>query len=473
MCEHPVGCGLSLTSIPEDKRPRTTRIRPTSAKEIAEKFQEQFSPVFDFDRLDHPSALAAARWETPPLDFDDHDVEELRASWVPPSPLSALEERGEAVLPGTEGEGVDGSATASSSLRSQNRKKELLVSEEQKKVQLAKAYETCRQLTQIYSKTFYLGTQLMDKETAKAMWAIYVWCRRTDDLVDSPRALITKRTHLYDQMMLWEERLRLIFEEGYAVDDLDLALVDTVKRFPGLQIHPFEEMIQGMLMDLNTFRYQTFEELYVYCYRVAGTVGLKVLPVLGTAGGVSVEEAAGPGVDLGIAFQLTNILRDVGEDADRGRIYLPLDDLKRFGVSEQDIFKKRVTPGYKALVKEYIRKARAYYASAERGVRLLSPKARFPIRASLDSYRRILDKIEQNGYDNLRSRAYATKLEKLSGVPAAWMAAQEPPQLGDRVPRSILSRFSDITAHALPRPPIFSDVPFHMAADNRSFSGAV
>ncbi|MCL7045369.1 hypothetical protein MKW94_004328, partial [Papaver nudicaule] len=164
---------------------------------------------------------------------------------------------------------------------------------------LDEAYERCRNICAAYAKTFYLGTLLMTEERQKAIWSIYVWCRRTDELVDGPNA-----AHLSDAVLdRWEERLENIFH-GCPYDMLDTALTDT----------PFKDMIEGMRMDTRKCRYQTFDELYLYCYYVAGTVGLMSAPVMGVASDSlttihSIYEAAA--LNLGIGNQLTNILRDV------------------------------------------------------------------------------------------------------------------------------------------------------------------
>ena len=288
---------------------------------------------------------------------------------------------------------------------------------------LALAYRRCEYVTQLFSKTFYMGTSLMPKEARKHVWAIYAWCRRTDDLVDSPRALINREV-LADDLNKWKERLELIWA-GKAVDLFDQAMVDTVRVYPSLSITPYKDMIDGMVMDIPGMgqdRYQNFDELYVYCYRVAGTVGLMTLPILGVAEGYTEAQAAEPAIALGIALQLTNILRDVGEDLERGRIYLPLDEIKAWGLKEEDLFRCEVTPKYREFMKFQIQRARDYYKKAEEGVPMLSPNGRFAVQASLDLYSRILDVIERNDYDNLRKRAYTTKLEKLAILPQSLMA---------------------------------------------------
>merc|ERR1719265_1812647 len=152
---------------------------------------------------------------------------------------------------------------------------------------------------------------------------------------------------------------------------------------------------------------------------------MMMLPILGIADGSTAEEAKAPATALGIALQLTNILRDVGEDLKRGRIYLPLDEIKQFGLTEEDLFAGKVTEKYKSFMKFQIARARDYYAKAARGIRTLSPDARFAVRASLDLYGRILDKIEDNGYDNFNKRAYTTGLEKLGILPGSWFKSMQ------------------------------------------------
>ena len=140
---------------------------------------------------------------------------------------------------------------------------------------LEDSFERCRQLTAHYAKTFYLGTLLMTPAKRRAIWAIYVWCRRTDELVDGPQATQTTPETL-DQ---WERQLESIFA-GHPMDDLDVALVDTIERYH-MDIQPFRDMIAGQRMDLERNRYETFEDLYLYCYRVAGTVGLMSAAIMG------------------------------------------------------------------------------------------------------------------------------------------------------------------------------------------------
>ena len=288
-------------------------------------------------------------------------------------------------------------------------------------------YQLCRQITAKYAKTFYLATLLISGAKRRAIWAIYAWCRRTDELVDGPGAAITTP----ETLDRWEAQLESVFA-GRPFDDPDVALVDTLQRFP-LDIQPFRDMIAGQRMDLYRSRYETFEELNLYCYRVAGTVGLMSTAVMGvdtscnTAAWnqnhdpyIPTEEA----IALGIALQLTNILRDVGEDARRGRIYIPLEDLARFNYTEQDLLKGVVDERWEELMRFQIQRTRQVYARAEKGISKLSPDARLPVWAAQMLYSQILDVIERNQYDVFRKRAYVPKLQKFRSLPVAWLRSQ-------------------------------------------------
>nr|AMJ39472.1 phytoene synthase 2 [Bixa orellana] len=281
---------------------------------------------------------------------------------------------------------------------------------------LNEAYERCGEVCAEYAKTFYLGTLLMTPERRRAVWAIYVWCRRTDELVDGPNA-----SHITPRALdRWEKRLDDLFE-GRPYDMLDAALSDTVAKYP-VDIQPFRDMIEGMRLDLYKSRYMNFDELYLYCYYVAGTVGLMSVPVMGIApkSKATTESVYNAALALGIANQLTNILRDVGEDARRGRVYLPQDELARAGLSDEDIFRGEVTDKWRSFMKDQIQRARKFFDEAESGVAQLSAASRWPVWASLMLYRQILDAIETNDYDNFTKRAYVGKAKKFVSLPVAY-----------------------------------------------------
>merc|ERR1719356_1456676 len=278
------------------------------------------------------------------------------------------------------------------------------------------AYEKCREVTKEYSKTFFLGSQLLDTDEQRAVWAIYNWCRSTDELVDGPKAATTTM----DDLEAWEERLQVTFEmsarelEG-STNWEDLSMADSIRRFSLIQ-RPFQDMIGSMAMDLVKTRYETFQELEVYCYRVAGTVGVMTLPVLGFDGMQNFtlelqEETIKAAMSLGLAFQLTNILRDVGEDARRGRIYVPLEDLRRFGISEEEVLEAANAEGllyhedrWRDFMEFQFARCQKYYEEAEEGIVGLSEVNRLGVMAALYVYGAIQDAVRQNDYDNFSRR---------------------------------------------------------------------
>ena len=290
------------------------------------------------------------------------------------------------------------------------------------------AFEACRRETAEWAKTFYLGTLLLPHEKRRAIWAIYVWCRRTDELMDSPEAQARSVEELADRLNRWELKTRDLFK-GQVEDELDAVMVDTLERFPQ-NIQPYLDMIEGQRMDLTWTRYPRFDDLRLYCYRVAGTVGLMTQGVMGLDQAYSSApwsdrpDTSDAAVALGIANQLTNILRDVGEDRGRGRIYLPLEDLEHFGYSEDDLMAGRINQAWKDLMAFQLSRARAWFDRSEAGVRWLSRDARWPVWTSLRLYRGILDVIERHDYDVFNKRAYVGKLNKFLDLPRSFVLAQ-------------------------------------------------
>lgn len=294
---------------------------------------------------------------------------------------------------------------------------------------LEQAYEACRRETAEWAKTFYLGTLLMPPAKRRAIWAIYVWCRRTDELMDSPEAQARPEAELAARLDAWEQRTRGLFAGEPPLDGLDLVMADTIARYPQ-PLQPYLDMIEGMRMDLTTTRYASFEQLELYCYRVAGTVGLMTQEVMGvdpaytTAPWSERPDTSEAAVALGIANQLTNILRDVGEDRGRGRIYLPQDELARFGYSEAELLAGVLNDNWRQLMRFQLERARDWFARSEAGVRWLAPDARWPVWASLRLYRGILDVIEQHDYDVFNKRAYVPMAGKLLDLPLSFVVAQ-------------------------------------------------
>ena len=293
---------------------------------------------------------------------------------------------------------------------------------------LENAYEICRKETQKWAKTFYLGTLLLPYEKRKAIWAIYVWCRRTDELMDSPEALKKSEDELSERLNIWEENTKNIFK-GIVKTDLDAVLADTLEKYPQT-IDPYLDMIAGQRMDLTKFRYKNFDELKLYCYRVAGTVGLMTQNVMGidafyeTASWIEVPDISAAAIALGIANQLTNILRDVGEDRQRGRIYLPQDEIKEFGYSEEELLSGQINNQWKNLMAFQLNRAREWFKNSEEGIKWLSADARWPVWTSLRLYRKILNSIENLDYDVFNNRAYVNKTIKAFEIPISFLISR-------------------------------------------------
>ena len=294
--------------------------------------------------------------------------------------------------------------------------------------QLDQAYEICRKETQQWAKTFYLGTLLLPQEKRKAIWAIYVWCRRTDEIMDSVEASNKSQNELSDNLDEWEENTKNVFK-GNIKSELDSVLLDTIEKYPQ-SIQPYLDMINGQRMDLNKFRYKDFDELKLYCYRVAGTVGLMTQNVMGIDSAyTSAPWSAKPdpseaAIALGIANQLTNILRDVGEDRQRGRIYLPLEDIEKFKYSEEELLKGEINNQWKALMNFQLTRARDWFKKSEEGIKWLSSDARWPVWTSLRLYRGILNSIERLDYDVFNNRAFVKNSVKAFEIPISFLISR-------------------------------------------------
>jgi phytoene synthase len=294
--------------------------------------------------------------------------------------------------------------------------------------QLDQAYEICRKETQQWAKTFYLGTLLLPQEKRKAIWAIYVWCRRTDEIMDSVEASTKSQDELSDNLDEWEENTKNVFK-GNIKSELDSVLLDTIEKYPQ-SIQPYLDMIDGQRMDLNKFRYKDFDELKLYCYRVAGTVGLMTQNVMGidsaytSAPWSAMPDPSEAAIALGIANQLTNILRDVGEDRHRGRIYLPQEDIEKFNYSEEELLKGKINKQWKELMNFQLTRAREWFQKSEDGIKWLSSDARWPVWTSLRLYRGILDSIERLDYDVFNNRAFVKNSVKALEIPISFLISR-------------------------------------------------
>lgn len=255
---------------------------------------------------------------------------------------------------------------------------------------LARAYRESARRTRVAGSNFYYAFLTLPRHKRRAIYAIYSFCRAADEIADGPAPLPEKRDGLT------ELRHRLKAAAGSPEDGVDLSLADAIARF-SVDVQDLAAVIDGVEMDLTKSRYDTFTELSEYCYRVASAVGLAVLPVLN--GGPVGREVRERGIDLGIGLQLANIVRDVGEDAARGRIYIPREDLARFGVGEAEVLSGTVSARMRALLSFEAGRARE---RIERGLGIVPALPRharpFPLFLGR-AYRRILARIEERGYD--------------------------------------------------------------------------
>jgi 15-cis-phytoene synthase len=285
---------------------------------------------------------------------------------------------------------------------------------------LMEAYAHCRAITRHHAKTFYMATRFLPNHKQRSIFAIYGLCRYLDDLVDESEDLIhhKKISHLEVEEKLNRFRTKLLNTyRGLEQDDpILIAFSDTLNLYD-ISIDLPLLLMDGVMSDLIKKRYSTFDELYDYSYKVASVVGLMTSEVFG----YSNREALDHAVDLGIAMQLTNILRDVGEDLAKGRIYLPAEDMERFGISEKDLFSHELSPRFVEMMKFQVQRAQSYYNSADRGISMLTRDSRLPVCLARENYSRILQKIEENGYNVFDRRAFLNSTEKLSMVPRVMM----------------------------------------------------
>jgi phytoene synthase len=279
-------------------------------------------------------------------------------------------------------------------------------------LQLEDSYRYADAITRARARNFYYGFRSLTPERRRAIHAVYAFSRRADDAVDSLEAHPAEaRAEL--------ERLLALVGDAPSDDPLAPALRDTIRRF-SIERRFFELLVEGMEMDLVKDRYETFEELEAYCYRAASVIGLICLPIFGYRG----EEARQHASDLGIAMQLTNIIRDVDEDRRRGRIYLPLEDLRRFGLSEESLLAGVEEPRFAELIRFQVDRAREYFRRAESLFPLLDPKSRHCPKLLMRLYGRILDKIERRGYSVLSGRVELPWHEKILLAGSAWIEAK-------------------------------------------------
>ncbi|MEY3385740.1 MAG: hypothetical protein RIR53_551 [Bacteroidota bacterium] len=287
-------------------------------------------------------------------------------------------------------------------------------------------------MTKTHAKTFYAASHFIPADRRNACYAVYAFCRYVDDIVDvaMERGDVTREdaVRLVEQ---WRNEVGSVYsgdrQGGHGAADpaqqdraaVLIAWEDTLQKYR-IPSHLPEELIEGVLMDTTITRFATYDELKVYCYKVASVVGLMTSEIFGYRSPDALDYA----VDLGIAMQLTNIIRDVREDAVRGRIYLAQQDMSAFGVSEVDILDGRFTPNVRALIAEYIHRADVLYQRADTGIAMLEPGSMVTVLLMSRNYQKILRAVEKMDYNVFQGRASIGTLAKLMAVPAAYFEAR-------------------------------------------------
>jgi phytoene synthase len=287
---------------------------------------------------------------------------------------------------------------------------------------LAVSYELCRRLNAAHGRTYYFATHFLPSDRRHHVHALYGFARYADDLVDH-FDLDWSPARRREELERWSDGFLASLARGHSDDPVLKAVVNTVGELD-IAHDDLRAFLRSMAMDLAVTRYPTYRDLYVYVYGSAGVIGAMMLPVLGARH----RDARPRAMDLGIAFQLTNFLRDVAEDWDRGRIYLPLEDLERFGVTEEDFARREVTPKLRRLLAFEAARTRALYRRAEVGWGMLEPRSQACIRIAHRLYGEILDRIEAHDWQVFTHRASVPTHRKVA------VAARELVRRPRRVP---------------------------------------
>lgn len=285
---------------------------------------------------------------------------------------------------------------------------------------LAQSYAQCAKITARNSHSFYIASAFLPAEKRRAVRALYAFCRITDDIVDNPDAAAdadAQAAASHHKLAAWHKSITIASPSHHEPVALAFAHARNKYNVPWRYV---EQLIEGVARDTIQKRYETFEDLASYAYGVASTVGLMSMHIIGFDGAEAIPYA----VRLGVALQLTNILRDVAEDWKNGRLYLPLKELADFGLGEEDIARGVVTPAWQAFMRYQIARARDLYAEAMPGIAMLAPEGRFSITAAAELYRAILADIEAHACDNLSRRAHISTPAKLAMLPAIWRTSR-------------------------------------------------
>jgi phytoene synthase len=277
---------------------------------------------------------------------------------------------------------------------------------------LQASYAECKRLNSLHGKTYYLATLLLPERKRPYVHALYGFARYADEIVDDLASTLSPREKA-DALRTWSTGVLADLKLGKSSDHIGRALVDTVQTFNIPHQH-FVDFLHSMEMDLTITEYRTFEDLHEYVYGSAAVIGLEMVPILG----YSDERAFDAAQKLGIAFQLANFIRDVAEDLDRGRVYLPLQELAEYGVNRKLLEKRVLTSEIIAALKFQISRVRALQAEANEGIKYLDKESRPCIRAASELYCGIVDEVEAIGYDifNKRAKTSTARRAKVAGL---------------------------------------------------------
>ncbi len=283
--------------------------------------------------------------------------------------------------------------------------------------QLRDSYERCRQLNAAHGKTYYLATLLLPPAKRPYVHALYGFARYADEIVDDLDSTLSdeeKATWLGE----WGDTFLTDLQRGYSEDPICQAVVDTVQRWQIPNEH-FVAFLHSMRMDLTVTEYQTYDDLYEYVYGSAAVIGLQMVPILEPRSPEAIERAK----DLGVAFQLANFIRDVNEDLDRGRVYLPLDELAEYGVTRADLEQRVATPPIKEALRAQVRRVKDLEERSRPGIALLDPTSQPCIEAARELYCGIVDEVERIDYEVFTHRAKVPMRRRLAVAGPAWVRA--------------------------------------------------
>ncbi len=283
---------------------------------------------------------------------------------------------------------------------------------------LRASYERCKRLNAEHGKTYYLATLLLPPGKRPYVHALYGFARYADEIVDDLSSTLTDAEKA-DWLGRWGDEILADIRRGRSRDPVGRALVDTVRTWE-IPVEHFEAFLHSMRMDLTVTEYATYDDLYEYVYGSAAVIGLQMVPILEP----SSPEAYARAKDLGVAFQLANFIRDVGEDLHRGRVYLPLDELAQHGVTREVLERRVATPAVKAALAEQIARVRALEESSRSGIAMLSPDSQPCIEAARVLYCGIVDEVERIDYEVFDKRATVPLRRRLAVAGPAWVRAR-------------------------------------------------